>query len=103
MGPEPAPYRHVNRPHMSHFDPERTWAPMDCYWGERARCAFIGAIMFAALRRLGQEIRGMTKPNIVFILVDNVGWGNFGVTAGRYPRRASTSWPARAFASTTTT
>ena len=27
----------------------------------------------------------MTKPNIVFILVDNVGWGNFGVYGGTIP------------------
>jgi arylsulfatase A-like enzyme len=25
------------------------------------------------------------KPNIVFILVDNVGWGNFGVYGGTIP------------------
>jgi arylsulfatase len=27
----------------------------------------------------------MTQPNIVFILVDNVGWGNFGVYGGTIP------------------
>ena len=26
-----------------------------------------------------------TKPNIVFILVDNVGWGTFGVYGGTIP------------------
>jgi len=25
------------------------------------------------------------QPNIVFILVDNVGWGNFGVYGGTVP------------------
>ena len=25
------------------------------------------------------------KPNIVFILVDNIGWGNFGVYGGTVP------------------
>src|SRR5271166_4366600 len=41
-------------------------------------CALIGATMFAALPTLAQE----KKPNIVFILVDNVGWGTFGVYGG---------------------
>src|SRR5271169_1356750 len=38
----------------------------------------IGATMFVALPTLAQE----KKPNIVFILVDNVGWGTFGVYGG---------------------
>src|SRR5450631_697206 len=28
---------------------------------------------------------GTTRPNIVFILVDNVGWGTFGVYGGSIP------------------
>jgi len=40
--------------------------------------ALIGLTMFAALPALAQE----RKPNIVFILVDNVGWGDFGVYGG---------------------
>ena len=32
--------------------------------------------------RASQEGNVATSPNIVFILVDNVGWGNFGVYAG---------------------
>ena len=37
--------------------------------------------MFAALPALAQE----KKPNIVFFLVDNVGWGNFQVYGGTVP------------------
>ncbi len=44
-------------------------------------CALIGATIFAALPALAQG----TKPNVVFILVDNVGWGNFGVYGGTVP------------------
>jgi arylsulfatase A-like enzyme len=44
-------------------------------------CALIGATMFAALPALAQE----RKPNIVFFLVDNVGWGNFQVYGGTVP------------------
>ena len=47
----------------------------------RLVCALIGATMFAALPTLAQE----KKPNIVFILVDNVGWGTFGVYGGTVP------------------
>src|SRR6266481_3163927 len=41
------------------------------------------------------------KRNIVFLLLDNVGWGLLAYTAERYPLRRSTRWPARASASTT--
>src|SRR5271169_4202623 len=41
----------------------------------------IGATMFVALPTLAQE----KKPNIVFILVDNVGWGTFGAYGGTVP------------------
>lgn len=44
-------------------------------------CALIGATMFAALPALAQE----KKPNIVFFLVDNVGWGDFSVYGGPTP------------------
>jgi arylsulfatase len=44
-------------------------------------CAWISAAMFAALPALAQE----KKPNVVFILVDNVGWGTFGVYGGTIP------------------
>ena len=44
-------------------------------------CALIGSTMFAALPALAQE----KKPNIVFILVDNVGFANFGVYGGTVP------------------
>ena len=44
-------------------------------------CALIGAMMFAALPALAQD----RKPNIVFVLVDNVGWGQFGVYGGTVP------------------
>jgi hypothetical protein len=43
--------------------------------------ALIGLTMFAALPAQAQE----RKPNIVFILVDNVGWGNFGIYGGTIP------------------
>ena len=41
-------------------------------------CALIGSTMFAALPALAQE----RKPNVVFILVDNVGLSQFGVYGG---------------------
>jgi arylsulfatase A-like enzyme len=44
-------------------------------------CTLISAAMFAALPALAQE----KKPNIVFILLDNVGWGAFGVYGGMIP------------------
>lgn len=44
-------------------------------------CALIGLTMFTAQPTLAQE----KKPNIVFILVDNVGWGQFGVYGGTVP------------------
>jgi hypothetical protein len=43
-------------------------------------CALIGATMFTALPALAQK-----KPNVVFILVDNVGWGSFGAYGGTIP------------------
>ena len=63
-------------------------------------CALIGTTLIPALPSpvLAQE----AKPNVVFILVDWVG-AISGFMAEQYPRRASTSSPARAFASTTTT
>lgn len=47
----------------------------------RLGCAIIAAATFAALPALAQQ----NKPNIVFILVDNVGWGDFGVYGGTIP------------------
>jgi hypothetical protein len=43
-------------------------------------CGLIAAIIFAALPAAAQQ-----KPNIVFFLVDNVGWGSFGVYGGTTP------------------
>lgn len=47
----------------------------------RLGCALIAAATFIALPALAQE----RKPNVVFILVDNIGWGNFGVYGGTVP------------------
>ena len=44
-------------------------------------CAMIGATMVPALPAIAQA----DKPNIVFILEDNVGWGDFGVYGGTIP------------------
>jgi arylsulfatase A-like enzyme len=44
-------------------------------------CIVIGATMFATLPASAQE----KKPNVVFILVDNVGWGTFGAYGGTIP------------------
>lgn len=44
-------------------------------------CALFGAATLAALPLAAQE----KKPNIVFILVDNVGWGDFGLYGGTVP------------------
>ena len=59
-------------------------------------CAIIAAATFAALPAMAQQ----NKPNVVFILLDNVGYGDWALTAAascaERPRRASTSLPARA-------
>jgi arylsulfatase A-like enzyme len=44
-------------------------------------CGILAILAFAVVPALAQE----TKPNIVFILVDNVGWGTFGVYGGTTP------------------
>src|SRR4029434_3874042 len=49
-------------------------------------CALIGATMFAALPALAQE----KKPNVVFILADNVGYGDVGQYGGGELRGAPT-------------
>jgi arylsulfatase A-like enzyme len=49
-------------------------------------CALIGATMFAALPALAQE----KKPNVVFILADNVGYGDMGPYGGGALRGAPT-------------
>jgi uncharacterized membrane protein YeiH len=43
------------------------------------------------------------KPNIVFILVDNVGWGDFGVYGGTTATPRIDKLASEVFASTTTT
>lgn len=43
-------------------------------------CALVGAALFAALPAAAQQ-----QPNVVFFLVDNVGWGSFGVYGGTTP------------------
>jgi len=49
-------------------------------------CALIGATMFAALPARAQE----KKPNVVFILADNVGYGDVGPYGGGELRGAPT-------------
>src|SRR5260221_13281476 len=39
----------------------------------------------ALFRAVAPAQAASEKPNIVFILVDNVGWGNFGVYGGTIP------------------
>ena len=62
-------------------------------------CALIAAVTFAALPAMAQE----KKPNVVFILADNVGYGDLvptvAASCAARRRRASTSSPARACAS----
>jgi Sulfatase len=44
-------------------------------------CALIFGALFPALPAQAQD----KNPNVVFILVDNVGWGSFGVYGGTTP------------------
>ena len=57
-------------------------------------CAFIVGAMVAAVPAAAQQ-----KPNVVFILADNVGYGDLGSTAAAScaarRHRASTSSPAK--------
>ena len=48
-------------------------------------CALVGATMFAVLPAVAQE-----KPNVVFILADNVGYGDLGSYGGGELRGAPT-------------
>src|SRR5271166_3541325 len=50
--------------------------------GRRIFPRLAGAVLFASLIACAPAFAQETKPNIVFILVDNVGWGNFGVYGG---------------------
>ena len=53
----------------------------------------IAALLFLATVTTGQadaESTGSDKPNIVFMLMDNVGWGEIGVYGGGVLRGAST-------------
>ena len=60
---------------------------------------FIAAATFAAMPAMAEDKR----PNVVFILADNVGYGDLGPTAGAscavHQLRPSTSSPARVCAS----
>ncbi len=48
--------------------------------------ALIGALAVTSLLgAIAPAHAASQKPNIVFILVDNVGWGNFGVYGGTIP------------------
>ena len=42
-------------------------------------------LLFVLLFVAASSARAQSKPNIVFILVDNVGWGDFGVYGGMTP------------------
>ena len=44
-------------------------------------CLLLGGVLSASAQQTGDG----NKPNIVFILVDNVGWGAFGVYGGTIP------------------
>ena len=43
------------------------------------------------------------RPNIVFILLDNVGWGDFGCYGGMTPTPRIDKFPSKASASTAIT
>src|SRR5271169_5157989 len=47
--------------------------------------AALGLASSAMAQPAGNSSAPATQPNIVFILVDNVGWGNFGVYGGTIP------------------
>src|SRR5271170_8427712 len=44
-----------------------------------------GAILATSIVVPAPALAQNQKPNVVFILVDNVGWGNFGVYGGTIP------------------
>ncbi len=46
---------------------------------------FVLQLVAAAAWALASASFAADKPNIVFILVDNVGWGDFGVYGGVTP------------------
>ena len=57
-----------------------------------ARCTLAIAMLVGyADAQDTSAIEAGKKPNIVFILVDNVGWGNFGVYGGTYLHSALAS------------
>ena len=46
----------------------------------RTRNARILALMICALYWLPQGVQAQDRPNIVYLLVDNWGWGDIGVS-----------------------
>src|SRR5215510_16621948 len=50
------------------------------------RVHFLAALLLAvSLAGPGGAVAQQSKPNVVFILVDNVGWGDLGVYGGSVP------------------
>src|SRR5271167_832003 len=49
------------------------------------RLLLAGAILTTSVCTPASALAQNKKPNVVFILVDNVGWGNFGVYGGTIP------------------
>ena len=65
------------------------------------RIRFIGmalAVLGAVFGAVGtaQAQAPAKKPNILFIVSDDTGYGDLGPYGGACPRRASTAWPGTA-------
>jgi Sulfatase len=54
-------------------------------WGRKISLTLAAVVVLFSTAGASSAKAQAKKPNIVFILVDNVGWGNFGVYGGTIP------------------